>query len=122
MAEDQIFICQAMMKAKTITFIDDQIYTYFTGSSNHLTKNNNALQDLLPAMRKTKALIQQNRRADLAPFLNLMFARQLISGLKHGSLHTKLGLLKNSIDRGLILRVSFLKPLMYVLKNIVRGK
>lgn len=116
MAEDQIFICQAMMKAKTITFIDDQIYTYFTGSSNHLTKNNAALQDLMPAMQKTKALIRQNSQADLAPLLNLMFARQFISGLKHGSLHTKLSLLMNSIDHGFILRISFFKALTYILK------
>jgi glycosyltransferase involved in cell wall biosynthesis len=121
MAEDQLFICQAMLKAKTISFSDAQIYTYFIGSSHHLTKNKDALQDLLPAMKKTNWLIRKNQRAEMNSLLNLMSARQLISGLKYGNVQTKLGLLASSIDRGFILRPSFVKALMCVLKNTVKG-
>ena len=121
MAEDQLFICQAMLKAKIVTFSDDQIYTYFIGSAHHLTKNKDALQDLLPAMQRTKSLIVKNMRAEMKLLLNLMSARQFISGLKYGSAQTRFGLLACSIERGFILRPSFVKALMYVLKNTVRG-
>jgi glycosyltransferase involved in cell wall biosynthesis len=121
MAEDQIFICQAILKSKVITFSDDQVYTYFTGSDNHLTKNWGALQDLLPAMQITKALIRRNVRVDLGSVLNLMCARQFISGIKHGSINTKLRIVACSIERGFILRPSFVKAILYSLKNTVRG-
>jgi len=121
MAEDQIFICQAMLKAKTITYVDDQIYTYFIGSPNHLTKNKDALQDLLPAIQKTKAIIRKNVRVDMVSFLNLMAARQFIAGLNRGSMHTKIWLMASSIERGFMFRPSFIKALIYVLKNNVRG-
>ena len=121
MAEDQLFICQAMLKAKIVTFSDNQIYTYFIGSAHHLTKNKDALQDLLPAMKRTKSLIRKNTAAEMKLLLNLMSARQFISGLKYGSVQTRFGLLACSIERGFILRPSFVMALIHVLKNTVRG-
>lgn len=121
MAEDQLFICQAMLKAKIVTFSDDQIYTYFIGSADHLTKNKDALQDLLPAMKRTKSLFRKNMGVEMKLLLNLMSARQFIAGLKYGSVQTRFGLLACSIERGFILRPSFVKALTYVLKNTVRG-
>ena len=121
MAEDQLFICQAMLEAKIVTFSDDQIYTYFIGSTHHLTKNKDALQDLLPAMKRTKSLFRKNMAVEMKLLLNLMSARQFISGLKYGSIRTRFGLLACSIERGFILRPSFVKALMHILKNIVRG-
>ena len=121
MAEDQLFICQAMLEAKIVTFSDDQIYTYFIGSTHHLTKNKNALQDLLPAMKRTKSLFRKNMAVEMKLLLNLMSARQFISGLKYGSIRTRFGLLACSIERGFILRPSFVKALMLILKNTVKG-
>lgn len=121
MAEDQLFICQAMLEAKIVTFSDDQIYTYFIGSTHHLTKNIDALQDLLPAMKRTKLLFRKNMAVEMKLLLNLMSARQFISGLKYGSIRTRFGLLACSIERGFILRPSFVKALMHILKNAVRG-
>lgn len=121
MAEDQLFICQAMLKAKIVTFSDDQIYTYFIGSGRHLTKNKDALQDLLPAMKRTKSLIRKNMGVEMKLMLNLMCARQFISGLKYGTVQTRFGLFACSIERGFILRSSFVKALIHVLKNTVRG-
>lgn len=121
MAEDQLFICQAMLKAKIVTFSDDQIYTYFIGSTHHLTKDKDALQDLLPAMKRTKSLFRKNMEVEMKLLLSLMSARQFISGLKYGSIRTRFGLLACSIERGFILRPSFVKALMHVLKNTVRG-
>lgn len=121
MAEDQLFICQAMLDAKIVTFSDDQIYTYFIGSTRHLTKNKNALQDLLPAMKRTKSLFRKNMAIEMKLLLNLMSARQFISGFKYGSTRTRFGLLACSIERGFILRPSFVKALIHILKNTVRG-
>ena len=121
MAEDQLFICKAMLKAKIVTFADEQIYTYSIGSAHHLTKNKDALQDLLPAMKRTRSLILKNMRAEMKLLLNLMSARQFISGLKYGNVHTRFGFLAFSIERGFILRPSFVKALVHVLKNTVRG-
>jgi glycosyltransferase involved in cell wall biosynthesis len=121
MAEDQLFICQAMLEAKIVTFSDDQIYTYFIGSTHHLTKNKDALQDLLPAMKRTKSLFRKNMAVEMKLLLNLMSARQFISGLKYGSIRTRFGLLACSFERGFILRPSFVKALMHILKNTVRG-
>ena len=121
MAEDQLFICQAMLEAKIVTFSDDQIYTYFIGSTHHLTKNKDALQDLLPAMKRTKSLFRKKMTVEMKLLLNLMSARQFISGLKYGSIRTRFGLLACSIERGFILRPSFVNALMHILKNTVRG-
>ena len=121
MAEDQNFICDAVLKAKTLTFADYEIYTYYIGSQNHLTNNPEALQDLLPAFRNSKALIEDNGRVDISPLLNIMAARQLVSGFRYGLLKTRLGLLKSSLAHGFILRPSFLKALKTVSSSSVKG-
>ena len=72
-------------------------------------------------MQRTKSLIVKNMRAEMKLLLNLMSARQFISGLKYGSIRTKLGLLACTFESGFILRPSFVKALTYVLKNTVRG-
>jgi len=121
MAEDQNFICDAVLKAKTLTFTDNEIYTYYIGSQNHLTNNHEALQDLLPAFRNSKALIEGNGRVDISPLLNIMAARQLVSGFRYGVFKTRLGLLKSSLAQGFILRPSFLKALKTVSSSSVKG-
>ena len=121
MAEDQNFICEAILKAKSLTFADNEIYTYCIGSQNHLTNNQEALQDLLPAFKNSKALIEENSRFDLSPLLNIMAARQLVSGLRYGISKTRFGLLKCLLASGFILRPSFLKALKNVTSSSVKG-
>lgn len=106
MAEDQIYISEAIVKASKVTFFDNLIYTYFTGSNDHLTKNTLALQDLLPAFNQTSKMISVDN-LDTHPFLQLMAARQFISGLKFGNLRTRLGLIKSVIGSGLVFRPMF---------------
>jgi glycosyltransferase involved in cell wall biosynthesis len=121
MAEDQIFICEAMLNANSVKFVNDRIYTYFIGSLNHLTKNKVAQQDLLPAMQRTNSLSRRNHKLDLVPLLNLMSARQFISGMKHGNTKTRFGLLVTSFRHGLIFRRIYLESLKQVLNNSSRG-
>jgi len=120
MAEDQIFICEAILRAKKLAFTDNQIYTYFTGSTNHLTKNSVALQDLLPAFKKTSEILKLSS-VEVAPFLSLMAAKQLISGGRYGNLSTRLGLLVVFIKRKLFISPTFLSALRKVIQDSVRG-
>ncbi len=121
MAEDQIFICEALTKARSIRFVDNLNYTYFTGSSRHLTRNIRALQDLLPAFRITKKLVEINERRELSSFLNIVAARQLISGLRYGNQRTRVGLLVSMIDARLFQRY-FLVGIKTVLWNSFKGE
>lgn len=120
MAEDQIFISEAIMKAGKVDFFDNLIYSYFIGSDRHLTKNPQALQDLLPAFNQTSQMIGIGP-IELAPFLQMMAARQLISGLKFGTLRTRLGLIKSLSRSGLWLRPFFLKAITSFIFTARRG-
>jgi glycosyltransferase involved in cell wall biosynthesis len=118
MAEDQIYIAEAIVKASKVTFYDNLIYTYFTGFDYHLTKNRSALQDLLPAFNQTSKMIRVSKR-EVHPFLQLMAARQLISGLKFGNLKTRTGLIKSVIVSGLLFRPKFATT---IYRSIINSK
>ena len=120
MAEDQIFICEAILKAREFVFADNQIYTYFTGSINHLTKNSAALQDLLPAFKKTSEIFKSSK-VEVTSFLGLMAAKQMISGARYGNMRTRLGLLVAFARGKLFISQTFLNALRTVIQNSVRG-
>jgi hypothetical protein len=120
MAEDQIFICEALIKARDVHFVDNLNYTYFTGSSQHLTRNFDALQDLLPAFKKTKELLHKNEKKNLTQFLNIVAARQLVSGLRYGNRKTRVALLRLMVDTSLIRR-DFFKGVKIVVQNSLKG-
>jgi hypothetical protein len=120
MAEDQIFVCEAVIRAKKLVFTDHQIYTYFTGSITHLTKNSAALQDLLPAFKKTSEILK-SCNVEVAPFLSLMAAKQIISGGRYGNTRTRLGLLVAFFRTKLFIAPTFLNALRAVIQTSVRG-
>ncbi len=120
MAEDQIFICQAISRASKFVFADNQIYTYFTGSNSHLTKNSAALQDLLPAFKKTSEILKLST-GQVAPFLSLMAAKQMMSGSRHGNMRTRFGLLAEFFRTKLFIKPTFLNALRAVIQTSVRG-
>lgn len=120
MAEDQIFICEAVLRARKIGFAENQIYTYFTGSTYHLTKNSAALQDLLPAFKKTSKIFKTSR-VEVTPFLGLMAAKQMISGARYGNMRTRLGLLVAFTRGKLFISKIFLSALRRVIQSSVRG-
>ena len=120
MAEDQIFISEAIVKASKVKFFDNLIYTYFIGSDYHLTKNSQALQDLLPAFKHTSKMIG-NGHIELDSFLQVMATRQLISGLKFGTYSTRVGLIKSFSRSGMLLSPTFLKSIARFLPNASRG-
>ena len=120
MAEDQIFICEAISRASKVVFAENQIYTYFTGSNNHLTKNSAALQDLLPAFNRTIELLKSST-VEVAPFLSLMAAKQMISGCRYGNMRTILGILVVFFRKKLFIAPTFLNALRTVIQSSARG-
>ena len=120
MAEDQIFLCEALIKARNVRFMDIMNYTYFSGSSQHLTRDSRALQDLLPAFKQTKELLKTNDRKELITFLNTVAARQLISGLRYGNQRTRARFLISLLDTRLF-QLDFLMGLMNVFQNSHKG-
>ena len=120
MAEDQIFISEAIVKATELKFLDNIIYTYFTGSKHHLTKDSKALQDLLPAFNQTSKLIGVGE-SEIELFHQTMATRQLVSGLKFGTLRTRVGLIKILGRSGMLLRPVFLKTIISLFTRARRG-
>jgi len=120
MAEDQIFISDAIVKASEVKFFDNLIYTYFTGSENHLTNNSHALQDLLPAFIQTSKMIGAGQ-SEINLFLQTLATRQLMSGLKFGTFRTRVGLIKSFSTSGMLLRPFFLKTVAILFSSARRG-
>lgn len=120
MAEDQIFICEAVLKARSIEFQENRIYTYCTGSPGHLTSNPMALQDLLPALKKTIQMLETCNN-DMVFFPSFMAARQFASGLKYGNFRTRLALLILVSRSKLLIRSHFLNSIKILVKNLIQG-
>jgi len=120
MAEDQIFISEAIVKATELKFFDNIVYTYFTGSEHHLTKDSKALQDLLPAFKQTSKM-KCVGESEIQLFLQTMATRQLVSGLKFGTFRTRVGLMKVLGISGMLLRPVFLKTIISLFTRARQG-
>ena len=88
MAEDQIFLAEFFSKSRDVKIVSDTTYSYFFGESFHLTKNSSALNDLAPATIESLRILRNlgNQRLNL---IAGMFVKQVISGIKYGSVKTK---------------------------------
>ena len=88
MAEDQIFLAEFFSKSRDVEIVSDTTYSYFFGESFHLTKNSSALNDLALATIESLRILRNldNQRQNLIASL---FVKQVISGVKYGSLKTK---------------------------------
>ena len=88
MAEDQIFLAEFFSKSRDVEIVWDTTYNYFFGESFHLTKNSKALNDLAPATIESLRILRNlgNQPPNL---IAGMFVKQVISGVKYGSLKAK---------------------------------
>ena len=88
MAEDQIFLAEFFSKSRDVEIVSDTTYNYFFGESFHLTKNSSALNDLAPATIESLRILRNlgNKSPNL---IAGMFVKQVISGVKYGSLRAK---------------------------------
>lgn len=89
MAEDQIFIMQFLAINKNILMISQDFYTYYVGVKNSLSSNKKAIKDLAISLKWTSCHIKKDFNCN-QQVACIMYARQVISALKHGDLKLKL--------------------------------
>jgi glycosyltransferase involved in cell wall biosynthesis len=117
MAEDQIFIAKVLSKVKEISFVDSVVYRYFMGGKSQLTSNINAISDLKAAALQSLSLCKSSNEGEFI-FPSMIFERQIISGLRHGDLTTKIRLLGIQLIGFILLspskRIQLIKTLVYI--------
>jgi glycosyltransferase involved in cell wall biosynthesis len=87
MGEDQVFLASVIQEQPQIIFIDEIVYSYFLNVPSQLTSSGEAINDLILAASKMKAL---SRDAKQPTFIYELLIRQYVSGLRHGQLKLKL--------------------------------
>ena len=79
MAEDQVFFAELDLSESEIFFLEEPVYTYFFGSSHHLTQDPKAILDLREASIFIESIISDEK---INRNLLSMFLRQRISLIK----------------------------------------
>ena len=77
--EDQLFLGMYNLETREIMYTHNANYEYFYGGNGHQTKNKKARTDISRLAASTSALIHGSTNPR---FLELQFARQVLSGLK----------------------------------------
>jgi len=90
MAEDQMFIADILVKNPKIVFIEENLYNYYFGSSNHQVNNNEAQFDLIKTFKICTYMYNQNlpHKND---YIATILIRQFFSIQKFLPLKNKLG-------------------------------
>ena len=86
MAEDQLFFASINPKESDIYYSERYVYTYFYGTSGHLTKDKKALKDLQAANKLLLEIIK-----NIGPQRNflVMFFKQRVTMILRGNLFVK---------------------------------
>jgi glycosyltransferase involved in cell wall biosynthesis len=86
MGEDQVFLATVIQEQPQIVFIDEIVYSYFVNVPSQLTSSEDAINDLILAASKMKALCADAKQPT---FIYELLIRQYVSGLRHGQLKLK---------------------------------
>lgn len=89
MAEDQNFLSTLSLPEKYFSFSNDIFYTYYIGNIGQLTSQKLAVNDILNGARFTFTKIK-NSNIVVQEFNATLFSRQIITGVKKGSLQVKI--------------------------------
>lgn len=96
MAEDQIALSGLQIFNLRVQLYDYVFYTYFQSFPGQLTSNKSAIDDLIKAVKISGSNLQysseSNKRFDYGLHL-----KQILTGVKMGSLNTKITLIKNEM-------------------------
>jgi hypothetical protein len=79
--EDQLFLAQALLLAKNVTYSSLDIYTYYASGANSLTSNHAHWQDLLKLRKALIELLENNPESLL--ICGLLF-KTLLSLMRYG--------------------------------------
>jgi glycosyltransferase involved in cell wall biosynthesis len=85
MGEDQLFLARLQPELSRISFYNEKVYTYYTGSPSQLTSNRDAIKDLVQVSIECLDIFR-NRENIEREFLSIMLCRQLITLFKRGNL------------------------------------
>jgi glycosyltransferase involved in cell wall biosynthesis len=88
MAEDQVFLAELEIPARSIYFDKNIVYSYYTGGNFHLTKNKSALADLVDAAESTYQ-IALSQAGESKIFSLDLFIRQNLTSIVRANFLTK---------------------------------
>jgi len=89
MAEDQCFLFDLKPSIKDIYVHNKSVYTYYVGDKRQLTRNRNAITELLKSVPYL-AKAMQNSDSALSNWGALLLTRQVLTAIKRGNISTKL--------------------------------
>lgn len=105
MAEDQNFLSDIKLSERNIKIIKNVFYTYYINNENQLTKNKNAVNEIVSAAAYTFTKIKSSKSINRS-FDCTLFARQIATGIKKGSFLTKLNCVILLSKALILLRIS----------------
>jgi glycosyltransferase involved in cell wall biosynthesis len=86
MAEDQVFLARYLAHQRKIIFSERVSYRYMRSGPHQLTRNPDALVDLIESAYFTSELIKNSQNLS---FTFILFMRQCLTGIKKGNLPVK---------------------------------
>jgi len=89
MAEDQNFLSDIMLPERKFKIIKNIFYTYYINNENQLTKNKDAINEIVNAAAYTFTKIKSSKSIN-RNFDCTLFVRQIMTGIKKGNFLTKL--------------------------------
>jgi hypothetical protein len=97
MAEDQIFLAEALMRSKKIDFLPEIVYEYWQYPSGQLTKDKSALKDLETAANFFIQMYSQNK---CKPIL-IVTIRILVTALRNGTIQFRSEVIRKFVFQSL---------------------
>jgi len=86
MAEDQVFLARYLELQRKIVFSERVSYRYMRSGPHQLTRNSDALVDLIESAHFTSGLIRNSQNLI---FTFILFMRQCLTGIKKGNISVK---------------------------------
>ncbi len=108
MAEDQIAISNIGIFNYKVMTCDTIFYRYFTNFPGQLTSNKEALNDLFNAVKVSKLSLKNHSRIN-SSFAYGLYAKQLLTGLKMGSIELKLKIITHVASSIFPFNISYLR-------------
>jgi glycosyltransferase involved in cell wall biosynthesis len=93
MGEDQLFLAEYRLASRAKHLHEGIVYQYTLGRPGQLTKNQSSIDEIISSVEKLSAISKDMRGEDLR-FVSLLLARQVLTGVKRGSFHIKMKILK----------------------------
>ena len=89
MAEDQMFILSCLSNKPRIEFSSKHFYTYVKHNGYQLTRDQDAMNDLIYAFEYSRQIGQETDNPTISDYARIMSLRQFSSALRNGNIRTK---------------------------------